>query len=97
MLCPGGQITKRGVENNNDNITLLKPEFFVIRTLQQGHLLIEESEEGILKKVQKAKQMDEAVVKAVEELKRSPTKRLRSEEWSEEQDLWKGARFSNLH
>jgi len=31
--------------------------------------------------------MDEAVVKAVEELKRSPTKRLRSEEWSEEQGL----------
>jgi len=72
---------------NDENITLLKPEFFVIRALQQGHLLIEGSEEGILKKVQKAKEMDEVVVKAVEELKRSPTKRLRSEEWSEEQDL----------
>jgi hypothetical protein len=31
--------------------------------------------------------MDESVVKAVEELKRSPTKRLRSEEWSDEQGL----------
>jgi len=31
--------------------------------------------------------MDGAVVKAVEELKRSPIKRLRSEEWPEEQDL----------
>ena len=31
--------------------------------------------------------MDEAVVKSVEEMKRSPVKRLRSEEWSEEQGL----------
>jgi len=38
----------------------------VIRALQQGHLLIEGSEEGILKKVWKAKEMDEAVVKAVD-------------------------------
>jgi len=38
----------------------------VIRALQQGHLLIEGSEEGILKKVWKAKEIDEAVVKAVE-------------------------------
>ena len=59
----------------------------MIRALQQGHLLIEILEEDILKRVQKAKEMDEAVVKAVAELKRSPTKRLRSEDWSEEQGL----------
>jgi len=65
---------KEGVENDNETITLLKPEFFALRALQQGHLLIEGSEEGILGKVRKAKEMDEAVVKAVEELKRSPNK-----------------------
>src|SRR5258708_446576 len=31
--------------------------------------------------------MDEVVVKAVEEMKRSPARRLRSEEWSEEQGI----------
>jgi len=56
MLCPGGQDHKEGVENDNENITLLKPEFFAIRALQQGHLLIEGSEEGILGKVRKAKE-----------------------------------------
>jgi len=32
------------------NITLLKPEFFVIRALQHGHLLIKGLEGGILGK-----------------------------------------------
>jgi Integrase zinc binding domain len=55
--------------------------------LQQGHLLIEGAEEEILSKIRRSKALDEAVVKAVEELKRSPVRRLRSEEWSEEQGL----------
>jgi hypothetical protein len=66
---------------------LLKLEFFAIHMLQQGHLLIDGAEEGVLARVRRVKEMDELVVKAVEELKRSPTKRLRSEEWSEEQGL----------
>ena len=78
---------KEGVENDNNETMLLKPEFFTIRALQQGHLLIEGAEEEILSKIRKAKDLDEAVVKAVEEMRRSPTKRLRSEEWSEEQNL----------
>jgi hypothetical protein len=78
---------KEGVENDNKEVTLLKPEFFAICTLQQGHLLIDRAEEGILAKVHRSKDMDELVVKAVEELKRSPTKQLQSEEWSEEQEL----------
>ena len=67
---------KEEVENDNDEQTLLKPEFFVIRVLQQGHLLIESAEEGILSKIRKSKNLDEAVVKSVEEMKRSPVKRL---------------------
>ena len=53
----------------------------------QGHLLIEGQESSLLSKVRKAKDFDESVVKAVEELKRSGTRTLRSEEWSEEQGL----------
>lgn len=78
---------KEGVENDNLDTTLLKPEFFAVRALQQGHLLIEGHEEDILSKIRGSKELDESVVKAVEELRRSPTRRLRSEEWSEEQDL----------
>jgi len=40
-----------------------------------------------LTKIRKSKDLDESVVKAVEELKKSSTKQLRSEEWSEEQGL----------
>lgn len=78
---------RKGVENDNDEVTLLKPDFFTIKALQQGHVLINGEEEGILSKIRKTKELDESVVKAVEEMKRSPTKRLRSEEWSEEQGL----------
>ena len=49
--------------------------------------MINAEEEGLLTKVCKVKELDESVVKAVEELKRLPTKRLRSEEWSKEQGL----------
>ena len=66
---------KEGVENDNDKVTLLKPEFFAIRALQQGHLLIEGAEEDLLTKVHKAKELDELVVKAVEEMKRSLVKK----------------------
>ena len=42
---------KEGVENDNNEQTLLKPEFFAICALQQGHLLIESAEESILSKI----------------------------------------------
>jgi hypothetical protein len=51
------------------------------------NVLIEGAEEEILSKIRRSKDLDESVIKAVEEMKRSPTKRLRSEEWAEEQDL----------
>ena len=61
---------KEGIEHDNENVVLLKPEFFNVRTLHQGHLLIEGHEESILTKIQKSKDLDESVVKAVEELKK---------------------------
>jgi len=36
---------KEWIEYDNENIVLLKPEFFKVRTLRQGHLLIEGREE----------------------------------------------------
>ena len=78
---------KKGVEHDNENVTLLKPEFFKVRAMMQGHLLIEGQEQSLLRKVREAKDFDESIVKAVEELKCSGTRTLRSEEWSEEQGL----------
>jgi hypothetical protein len=75
---------KDGVENNNEEVTLLKPEFHAIWALQQGHLLVKGAEEDVLTKVWRMKELDELVGKAVAEMKRSPVKRLRSEEWLEE-------------
>ena len=65
----------------------MKPEYFKICVLHQGHLLIEGHEELILVKIRKSKDLDESVVKAVEELKKSSTRQLQSEEWSKEQRL----------
>jgi hypothetical protein len=49
--------------------------------------MTEGAEEELLTKVCKVIELDESVVEAVEEMKRSPVKKLRSEEWSEEQGL----------
>ena len=35
---------KEGVEHDNENVTLLKSEYFKVHTLCQGHLLIEGKE-----------------------------------------------------
>lgn len=50
-------------------------------------MLISGEEESTLAEIRKTKEYDESVVKAIEELKHSPTRRLREEEWSEEQGL----------
>jgi len=78
---------KEGIEHDNENVVLLKHKFFKVCVLRQGHLLIEGHEESILTKIRKSKDLDESVVKAVEELKKLSIKQLRSEEWSEEQGL----------
>jgi hypothetical protein len=78
---------EQGVENDNKDVTLLKPEFFHVWALWQGHLLLEGEESELLSKIQKSKEYNEAIVKVVKELKRSPVKVLRTDEWSEEQGL----------
>ena len=60
---------KKGIESNNKDIMLLKLEFFCVCTLYQGHLLIEGQEEKLLSRIRSSKDHEDAVVKAVEELK----------------------------
>src|ERR1700677_1651506 len=74
-------------ENDNENIILLKPEYFRIAALSQGHVLINAEEIPLLTEIPKSKVYDESVVKAMEDLKKSSTKRLCSDEWQLKQDL----------
>jgi len=60
---------KRGVENDNSNITLLKPEYFCICTMRQGHLLIDGLEKETLSKIRKCTDLDEEVIKALKNMK----------------------------
>src|ERR1700759_3198575 len=81
---------KEGVQDDNKDVVLLKPEMFAelsIRAMQQGHLLINGEENKILKRIREAKEQDEAVIKAVEEMKKANIKTLKEGEWQLEQDL----------
>ena len=60
---------KKGMEDDNKDVVLLKPEFFCIQALRRGHLLIHRDEKGLLKKIRESKVQDEQVVKAVEAMK----------------------------
>ena len=60
---------KKGIESDNKNVTLLKPEFFCVHALYQGHLLIEGEEEKLLSRIRFSKDYKDTVIKAVEELK----------------------------
>ena len=49
--------------------------------------LVEELEEEIVKKIKKARDKDEEVIKVVEEMKKAEVKMLRDEEWQIEEGL----------
>ena len=76
----------KGDENNTD-ITLLKPEYFQVYTLRRGHILLTGEEQGLLRRIRDTRDYDEPVAKAMELLKRSGQRSLAGEEWSHEQDL----------
>jgi len=42
---------KEGIEHDNENVVLLKPQFFKVCALRQGYLLIKGHEESILIKI----------------------------------------------
>jgi len=73
-----------GVERNNENQVMLKKEWVEVRAMEQ---LVEGSEEDIVKKIKKARNKDEEVIKVVKEIKKAGVKTLRDEEWEIEEEL----------
>ena len=74
-------------EDDNKDVVLLKPEWFKIQALKQGHVLLSGLEQPLIRKIRESKELDESVVKAVEELRKSGTSRIDGTEWAEEQGL----------
>ena len=73
-----------GVERDNENQVMLKEEWLEVRAMEQ---LVEGPEEKIVKKIKEARDKDEEVIKAVEEMKKAGVKMLREEEWQIEEGL----------
>ena len=71
---------KRGVEEDNENIVLLKPEYFRVRAMKQEHLLIDGAEKETLSKIRRSQDLDEEVVKAVKEMKGQTKRNIRGDE-----------------
>ena len=74
-------------ENDNKDTVMLKPEYFKIQALKQGHVLLSGQEKPLLTKIRNSRDYDESVVKAVEELRKSGSTRIDGAEWAEEQGL----------
>jgi len=72
---------KVGVERDNENQTLIKPECLEARRMKTIEIIVEGVD--LLKKIKQSKVKDDEVVKAVEEMKWAGVKMLRDEEWRE--------------
>jgi len=70
-----------GVEKDNKDETLVKPEWLEARKTERVEVIVEGVD--LLEKVRESKVKDDEVVKAVEEMKRAEVKMLRDEEWRE--------------
>jgi len=70
-----------GVERDNEDEVLVKPEWLKIRRTEAVEIIVEGVD--LLEKVKKSKVKDDEVVKAVEEMKQVEVKMLRDEEWRE--------------
>jgi len=70
-----------GVERDNENETLVKPEWLEVRRMERVEVIVEGVD--LLEKVRESKVKDDEVVKAVEEMKQVGVKILRDEEWRE--------------
>ena len=73
-----------GMERDNENQVMLKREWIEFRAMEQ---LVEGPEKEIVKKIKEARDKDEEVIKAVEEMKKTEVKMLRDEEWQIEKEL----------
>ena len=63
---------------------MLKKEWLEVKAMEQ---LVEGPGEEIVKKIKEARDKDEEVIKAVEEMKKVGVKMLRNEEWQIEEEL----------
>ena len=63
---------------------MLKEEWLEVRAIEQ---LVEGLEKEIVKRIKDARDKDEEVIKAVEEIKKAGVKMLRDEEWQIEEEL----------
>jgi len=70
-----------GVEKDNEDKTLIKPEWMEIRKAEIVEIIVDRID--LLEEVRKSKVKDDKVVKAVEEMKKAGVKMLRDEEWRE--------------
>ena len=73
-----------GIEKDNKNQVMLKEKWLEVRAMEQ---LVEGLEEEIVKKIKEARDKDEKVIKAVEEIKKAGVKMLRNEEWQIKEEL----------
>jgi len=65
------------VEKDNENQVMVKEEWLEVRVMKQ---LVEGPEREIVKRIKKARDKDEEVIKAVEEMKKAGVKMLKDEE-----------------
>jgi len=70
-----------GVEKDNENKTLVKPEWLEVRKTEKVEVIVEGVD--LLEKVKQSKIKDDKVIKTVEEMKQAEVKILRDEEWRE--------------
>ena len=70
-----------GVEKDNENETLVKPEQLVVRKTEKVEIIVERVD--LLEKVRQSKVKDNKVVKAIEEIKQAGVKILRDKEQRE--------------
>jgi len=70
-----------GVERDNEDKTLVKPEWLEVRRTEAVEIIIDRV--NLLEEVRKSKVKDDKVVKAVEKIKQAGVKMLRDKEWRE--------------
>jgi len=67
-----------GVEKDNEDKTLVKPEWLEVRKMETVEIIVDRVD--LLEEVRKSKVKDNEVIKAVEEMKRAGVKMLRDKE-----------------
>jgi len=73
---------EKGVIGDNEERTLLKPEWLKEKQVRVGEVIVEEVD--ILERIRKLEVRNDKVIKAVEEIKKAGVKMLRDKEWKEE-------------